>query len=193
MFKKMMLLAVAAMAVVAVVAPAAASANWTDSGVPLASGENPHILLEGPWKYESEFGLVSCTEATATVQLTGGTIDAHIKSFTVDNPQGCTVGGLLAALCGTHSLTAANLTQEGTATVAGGTLEWSEVSLITEFGSCAAILLTDAEEGSLTATPNNKSAISSLMVSGELEDNAGGVQSYSSTLKVTPQGRYGIE
>jgi hypothetical protein len=191
MFKKMMLLAVAAMAVVAVAAPAAASANWKDAGVDVTG--NPHVNFSGPASFNGALGSVSCQEATATVQLTGGTNDAHIKTFTVDNPGNCVVGGFLGALCGTRSLTTADLTQEGTATISGGTIELTNISLENQFGSCATILLTDEEEGSLTATPNNKKAISSVSLSGSLEDNTGGSEVVSGTLAVSPAGTYGIE
>jgi hypothetical protein len=190
MLKKMMLLAMAAAAVVAFAAPAAASANWTHNAGEL--GENVEVEFHGTAQFVGDLGSVHCEDATAFVLLTGNSNEGHIETFEVDNEPNCVVGGLLASLCGTHSLTEAHA-EGGLATIEGGTIVLSNIHLVNVFGTCAEVELTDNPEEDATATPDNPEHIHSVSLGGSLEDNLGGIEEISGTLNATPSGTYGIE
>jgi hypothetical protein len=213
MLRRTILLAAAALALVAVAAPAAASANWTDNHVALKAGENPHVLFEGSAKFTGGIGSVNCkTGVTATLQLTGGTTDAHAKSFTVDEPNKCEVGGLIGVICGVNSLSAVSLDGDATVAVnvAGKDLDITKIDLTNQFGpegSCLKITLrntivTDPSEPPSTFDPiitakvdkGTNQTISEVSLTGDLfEPNFEESVKVEATLKATPEGRYGFE
>jgi hypothetical protein len=191
MLKKMILLAMAVMAIAAVAAPAA-SATWTHEGV--AIGANAEEGFHGTFEYSSEElgGGVHCSEATAFIEMTAGTTDGHVELF-VDNPGSCTVSGAIAAICGAHSLTNAELAFPATAQIVTNgsgqsVINISNIAFVEEFGECLTLVL----EGELTATPNNSKAISSVSLSGELESLFGPVVK-NGTLNAEHPGTYGID
>jgi hypothetical protein len=207
MLRRTILLATA-LALVAVAAPAAASANWTDNHVAIPSGTNPHILFEGSAKFSGGIGSINCTSGvTATVQLTGGTTDAHTKSFTVHNPGNCEVGGLLGVLCGPNSLTAISIDQDATVTVnvAGKDLAITKIDQTFTFGTCLSITLANTvvtdvggvkTEVPLTAKVDSgtNQTVKEISVTGDLfEPTFEESVSWEYTLKATPEGRYGFE
>jgi hypothetical protein len=101
MFKKVMMLAVAAAALVAFAIPATASANWQDHNTALQA--NANIQVTGQAKFQGEVGNVECQTVSA-VQLTSGTTTADVSTFEVDVTgtetvtDNCQVGGGLASL-----------------------------------------------------------------------------------------------
>jgi hypothetical protein len=139
MLRRTILLATA-LALVAIVSPAAAPANWTNNGLVIPSGINPDVLFEGSAEFSGGIGSVTCNKGvTATLQLTGGTTDGHVKVFAVDDPAtNCAVGGLLNILCGPKSLTEAKLDQDATVSVntSGKDLSVTNVDLTNTFGAC---------------------------------------------------------
>jgi hypothetical protein len=194
MLKKMILSAMAVMAVAAVAAPAA-SATWTHEGVALTTGQNPIEGFHGTAEFNSEElgGGVHCNNATAFIEMTGGTTDGHVE-FEVDNPSSCTVTGAIAAICGEHSLTNAELAFPATAQIVTNgsgqsVIQVSNIALVDEFGECLTLVL----EGEVTATPSpNSKAISSVSLSGELESLFGPVV-VNGTLNAENPGTYGID
>jgi hypothetical protein len=203
MLRRTILLATA-LALVAVAAPAAASANWTDNHVAIKSGTNPHILFEGAYVTSSGIGTVTCLSgATVTLQLTGGTTDAHWKSLQIDNPgTNCTVGGLIGVLCGQKSLTDASTEQEATVTVnvAGKDLEITKVKIVNSFGRCLTITLestvVSGKEVPVTAKVDKgtNQTITEVKLTGDLVETSFEESAIiEATLKATPEGRYGFE
>jgi len=191
MFKKIMLLAMAVGALVAFAVPAVASANWTKNGAEL--GTNDHVIFEGPASFTNANGDgVHCELATATVELTAGTTDAHVLSFTADEPgTRCHVFGLIATFGGgTFSLRKVELKKAATAQVVGGVLQITNLELFNEFASGLKLTLTDSTEG-LFATPDNSEAISSVELGGEATSSLGGTVTIGGNLTVTPEGEYG--
>jgi Cu/Zn superoxide dismutase len=203
MLRRTILLAAAALALVAVAAPAAASANWTDKHVALKAGENPHVLFEGSAKFTGGIGSVNCkTGVTATLQLTGGTTDAHAKSFTVHEPKSCEVGGLIGTLCGPKSLTAVSLEKDATVAVnvLGKDLSITKIALTNTFGTCLQITLENTvvtgNEVPITAKVDKgtNQTISEVSLTGDLFETIFEESVVvEATLKATPEGRYGFE
>jgi hypothetical protein len=189
MFKKMMLLAMAVMAIAAVSAPAA-SANWTHSGAPIT--KDTTVAFDGTASFQGSIGGVHCTNATAAIVATAGTTDGHVELFDVHNPTvNCKVTGFLAVLAGGESsLHDVELTGSPTATISGGVVGITGIVLHNRFTSGLEFNLS----GSLTATPNNPKSISSIALSGNLTNSlTGGPVAVSGSLGATPAGTYGIE
>jgi hypothetical protein len=82
MFKKAMMLAVAAAALVAFAIPATASANWQDHSATLQ--QNANIQVTGQARFQGEsIGAIECqTDASAT--LIAGQTTASVTAFGVD-------------------------------------------------------------------------------------------------------------
>jgi hypothetical protein len=196
MLKKMMLLTMAIGALVAFAVPAVASANWTKNHQPLE--ENDHVFFEGPASFtNANKDGVHCELVTATVELTAGTTDAHILSFTADEPATrCDVSGLIATFGGgTRSLRKVELKKSATAQVVGEpgeeTLQITNLELFNEFASGLKLTLTDSVEG-LFALPNNNETISSVNLEGLATSSLGGTVTIAGNLTVTPEGVYGF-
>lgn len=96
MFKRAMLMTCVVVAATAFAVPAVSSAKWADGTVPLVSGTNPIIVFEGPTSFFGALGGLSCNQNTASAQITGGQSNAHVTSFSTDNPAGCSTQGALA-------------------------------------------------------------------------------------------------
>jgi len=194
MLKKMMLLAVAAAAVLAVAAPAA-SANWTHSGAELKT--NANVTFSGETSFAGELGTVTCKQSTAAATLTASSSHGTVQSFTVDSPTtNCEVGGVVGALCGTTSLESAHLEAGNvpTLTASSTNIVIDNVKLINVFGSEGSPCLELDLVGNVTATPNNPASISSVSLSGTLEDTTLEAQvAVSGSLAANPAGTYGIK
>jgi hypothetical protein len=192
MLKKITLLAMAIAAIAAFATPSVASADWTHEHAPLGPGQNPHVLLEGTWEFNSEtLGGISCHETTMTMQLTGGTTTGHVKNFTAHNlATQCTVSGFLAAICGENSLTSIGITGEFNVTITGAsTLDVEGIVLHTTFGECLSITLS----GDLSAEVDNGQTISNATLEGTLDTGGFGEIEMDADFGVTPDGTYGID
>jgi hypothetical protein len=167
MLRKMMLLATAVTALAAFGAQGA-SANWFHEDKPLVAGQNPHITATGTVQFTSSGGGVHCPSAHTTIQLTGGTTDAHVKSFSVPAPATCEVsGGLVFLTGGTTTLKTVTLTGEPTGTRTGDDLQVTNVSLHNEFTNGFKLSLT-SETAPLTGTVDKTTVVSTITLEGKL-------------------------
>ncbi|HYH54514.1 MAG TPA: hypothetical protein VD761_10325 [Solirubrobacterales bacterium] len=191
MFKKMLIIASMALALVAIAAPASALANWTQSGVPLEEGENPHLSLAGPAAFTvpaGEFG-VSAT-LTATIQLTGGTTTAHIISLKADN---CKGSGKLAGLNCTSTFTYGDVD-----CISGGQLVITDVTWHIKYYSPldpnhTSPVASSTVSGDIDAAPDNSEEIGSVSLSSENAESSGATGEVTGNLAVSPAGEYGCE
>lgn len=193
MRKKMILLATAAMALLAFAAQSA-SADWYDTGVALEDGDDPHILATGPASFSSSAGGVACPETEATIELTGGTTDAHIVWFTVTDPKKCEVsGGLVFLTGGTTTLKSATLTGGATAKINAekDDLTLTGVSLHNEYNNGFKLTLSSIESEPLTITVDNAKKVTTLTLEGKLNSTLGTTVTASADLHVD-DATYGI-
>jgi len=209
MFKKIMLMATAVMAMFAIGAQAA-SANWFDKGAGLAAGENPTLEITGTVAFTSSGGGVHCNTGTSKLQATGGTNDGHVLTFGVEEANKCEVsGGLVLLTGGTTTLKKVELTGTPTGTNNGGnTIDVTKVSLHNEFNNGFKLTLSTIKciikheggvetevETPLVATPNNTTAIESATLAGKLNSTlAAGQVTVSGSLSVlgTDKNTYGL-
>ncbi len=186
MLKKITLLAMAVGMLAAFALPAAASASWVDNGVALKEGENPKISFTGTaTKFTSvATGGVSCN-TVAEITLTGGTTTGFVNKF---EPNGtataaCVTSGLLATEgCVVEKVTSTGLpwvlhnnTPTKTASVTTGTidLELRKTNAAKENIACPKFAGSDITPGTVTLTPDNAAAISTLTLSGTLKFDPG--------------------
>jgi hypothetical protein len=202
MFKKVMMLAVAAAALAAFVIPATASAEWTHNHQSLVG--NANIEVTGQAKFQGEVGFVEC-QTKAIAQLTGGTTTADVQAFEVD-VQGtetvtdnCSVGGGLLSLQCTDvsSVTTAGIpwtahaTSTKTVAVTTGTIQ---NHLHGGFFCPKTIQLTP---GTVHITASTENTWTTGELSGELQadPSIGGPQQVIITGHgtITPSGTYGVK
>lgn len=198
-----LLLAATALVAVALAAPAVASAsNWKQSGVALTgmewTQEGSSMTKEGSLSFSGPFNVTGLTgsikcQSSGSIALTPGE-SGQVNSFTV-TPGSCTLGGLLGACKEVKSITANSLPWSATAsgTAASPTISIKGFNLTYnvaggECGTNQPVTYT----GSLTATPDKGSAISTLSFSGTLKDSLGNGATPSGTVNASPAGKYGI-
>jgi hypothetical protein len=210
--KKMLLLALTAIAAVAFAVPAMASAAnwkqegseltgvaWTQEGATLASGGS--LSLSGTLTMNNvSYGSVSCP-VTAVASLNPQSNSGQLTEFTA-TPAGCKLTGPLKEACtGVISMSIPGSMPGVTATESGG-----KTTIATgEFGLMVKLSGANCPEnwlyaGSLVATPNNAAAIGSVSLSGSFNQyahysgalNSFGKATASGTLTASPSGKYGI-
>jgi len=195
MFKKIMLMATAVMAMFAIGAQAA-SANWFHSGAGLAAGENPTLEITGTVAFTSSGGGVHCNTGTSKLQATGGTNNGHVLTFAVEEANKCEVsGGLVLLTGGTTTLKKVELTGTPSGTNNGSTIEIAGVSLHNEFNNGFKLTLSSIAGQPLIATPNETTSVSSAGLAGELNSTlaAGKVKVAGSLNVLAPNtGTYGL-
>ena len=184
MLKKMMLLAVMAVAAVAFAVPAVASATeWTHEGKGLE--ENASVTFTGTAQFNTGTAGIHCTTVHVKATLEPGST-GKITSFEGTH---CTGIGGLAGATATTTPTGLPWTihanANGSITITGVHID-NAITPSPPFPPGATIF------GNVTATPNNSSAISSVELSGTVETSVGPAQ-VSGTLEASPAGTYGIE
>lgn len=208
--KMTLLLALAAVATAAVAAPGLAMAGWTEYGSPLnqnaggaspvftsagapLTGESGPITLQGNLKFAGVTG--GSQNCTVTAKATLGTGGGGKISEATISAASCETAGALTP-CKVVSATPGSLPWNLSAT-SGGAITVSGVSITYKFEnrfkftSCP--FKEETVSGSLTATPNNGEAMSSVALSGSVSSSvdAGG-KIVSGTLAVSPAGSYGV-
>jgi hypothetical protein len=144
------------------------------------------VALDGNLVYTNVNEVVNCP-VDGTIVLVGGTNEGAITDLAWD-AEGCSVGGAFSVQCGNvtsvkNSLMPWPVYDEGSA------IRISEFPIRVNFSKCG----SKTFKGELTATPNNKYAISSTSIWGILETGSGGKQSWGGSLSWTPAGVYGLE
>jgi hypothetical protein len=164
-----MLLATAVTAMFAFGAQSA-SASWYHNDVALSAGQNPHITATGTMAFTSSGGGCHCPSVHMTIQLTGGTTDAHVKSVSVPTPGSCEVsGGLVFLTGGTTSVKAVTLTGEPTLIRTAGQddLELTKTVVHTEFNNGFKMTLSSVESEPITVTVDKTTTVSTLTIEGK--------------------------
>lgn len=199
MFKKAMMLAVAAAALVAFAIPATASANWQHNHAEL--GQNANIEVTGQSKFQGEVGNVEC-QTVAAVQLLAPGTTANVNSFVVDVTgsetvtDNCQVGGGLASLGCTD---VASVTTEGTPWTAHA-ISSTTVSVTTGtiqnhlHGGIFCPKTQQLTPGTVHITTTTDGTWTQGQLSGELQVHSSGVTqqvTVTGTGAVSPSGTYG--
>jgi hypothetical protein len=191
MLKKMLVAAMAVMALAAVVAPNA-SASWLHNHKALTTGENPQETFTGSLTWAGLVGGLHCA-VEGKVQLIGGQTTGTVTLFQTQNPAGCHVTGATATACGTTSLQKMELQQHATAQItAANTITITNIKLLNVFGTCTQMLLESDATRDVSATPNNAQTINNVQLGGTLKTAAGNV-TVSGTLQAHNVGTYGIK
>jgi hypothetical protein len=212
--KTMLLLALTAIVAVAFAVPAMASAsNWTQEGSELTGvawtqegatleGAGGSLSLSGTLSMNnSSVGNVQCP-VTAVASLNPHSNSGQLSEFTA-TPAGCKLTGALKEACtGVESMSIPGSMPSVTATEAGGktTIASGEFGLMLKLTGGSECITTWLYAGSLVATPNNATAISSVSLSGSFTTYAyyaGALHSFgkaspSGTLNASPAGKYGV-
>ncbi|MFL5898669.1 MAG: hypothetical protein ACJ76D_09455 [Solirubrobacterales bacterium] len=199
MFKKMILLAIMAVAAIALAAPAIASANWSMETNPLAGNET--VTFEGETRYEGPLGSWTCPESVAEVELEAGTSTGSVTGFSA-NTATCVVGGSLGAACTSSGLVGIQKTGSWGVSTNGSDITISGIDLDNYFAftghpGCPPIV---TYEGSLTVTVDNPHAIGIVTLEGGLTTTAFngvgfedvGTSTISGEWEASPAGTYGI-
>jgi len=202
--KTMLSFAVAAIAAVAMAIPAFASASeWKDSGKALTNGphwskegaslkgESASTTLSGLFAVEGPPGGVECTlsftatlEPGSSAQTSGGSLSNCKARGGINN-------------CKVTSATIANLPPLKAAEVEGKRIVTTSWNLVAE-STMEGIFCpkTFAFSVSVTGTPDNSAAISSLSLSGkgiyEMDGVTGSANVLESSLAMSPAAKYGI-
>ncbi|HYH54513.1 MAG TPA: hypothetical protein VD761_10320 [Solirubrobacterales bacterium] len=190
MFKKMLMIASMALALVAIAAPASALADWTQGGVPLEEGENPHVFFSGPAAFfVPSAGAGAGATLTATIQLTGGSSTAHVVSLKADN---CKGSGKLAGLNCTSTFTFDDVD------CTGGQLVITDVVVHNKYYSPldpnhTSPVASSTLTGDIDAAPDNSEEIGSVSLSSENAESSGALAEVSGNLAASPAGEYGCE
>jgi hypothetical protein len=195
MLKKMLVAAMAVMALAAVVAPNA-SATWTHNHQAIPAGTNPEETFTGTAQFQGLVGKVHCSNTEGKVQLLGGQTTATIKLFQSQNPAACHVSGALGTSCGTNSLQKVELQTHATGHIAThngvAAITITHIKLLNQFGSCASTVLESDETGrDVTLVPNDPTTITTGTLTGTLKTAAGNV-AVSGTLHAHVPNTYGI-
>ena len=172
--------------------------DWYDRGAALENGEDPALELTGTFGFTSSSGGVHCAKAALDLELTGATVDGHVKSFTAEEPGSCEVsGGLVLLAGGTTKLKAITLTGEPTAAASEEKqIELSGISLHYEFANGFAATMTSKGGEPLLGTPDDPAEIASVAVAGKLNTTlSSGIVSVAGALNVVgaDKGTYGVE
>jgi hypothetical protein len=194
MIKKLALLVTAIAVMAAFVAPLA----HAEKPVPILMGgkqltKNEKATLSGTASFTGSLGGVSCA-VTSEVEFGPGSTGT-VLNFKVPNPAGCTLSGGLKLVC--TSLTSATFNTpfviHGTELASGKrVLTITEVKFSNVFaggGLCPGTL--SVGPGTITATPNSETSISSVALSGTLPSGSGNL-TVSGTLNVAPAGTYAL-
>lgn len=201
MFKKAMMLAVAAAALVAFAIPATASAKWQEHGSDIS--QDVPLQVTGTSEFHGEIGGLTCqTDATAT--LLAGTTTASVTSFGVDLTE---AGSTVTSKCSVDSTLASfGCTDVGQVTVAG--LPWTGHATSTQRITVTTGTIQNHLHGgifcpkTIQLTPGEVDVVTSTTstwtqgdLEGELEaHSAVGAQDVVITGDgvVTPSGKYGV-
>lgn len=197
MLKRMLLLAMAALTALAIGGTATASAAvWTEEGVPLndttvsllSAGAPPAVAqavgFAGQLKVQGELGTIECT-----VDASGEIAPKDESQIDEAEFSNCKTTGLI---------------NHCAASATAGALPWG-VEAYNKSGS-PVVHFTDVEytvamtgflcpnvtfSGTLTATPDNSNAMTTVTLSGKLSSSAG-THNASGSLGVSPTGTYGV-
>jgi hypothetical protein len=195
MLKKMLVAAMAVMALAAVVAPNA-SATWTHKHEAIPAGTNPVETFTGTAQFQGLVGKVHCNNTKGEVELLGGQTTATIKLFQSQNPAACHVSGALGTSCGTNSLQKVELQTHATAHIAthngSPAITVTHIKLLNQFGSCASTVLESDETRDVALVPGDAGTINQGTLTGTLKTAAGNV-AVTGTLQAENQGTYGIK
>jgi len=201
MFKKMLMIASAALAVVALAAPASALADWTHGEAPLEGTAD--VTFAGPASFSApaaEAGASATLSATVTLEE-GST--GKLSSVSATN---CVGTGKLAGLTCTSTFEATKGT--GWAPVSstdpwivhcntGGSITITHIRITNHYYLDKAHTIKVKETvltGDVTVTPHKPAAISTVTLSSENAEVAGaGPAIISGELAATPSGTYGCE
>lgn len=195
MIKKMMLLASVTAIAMAFAVPTIASAKWADGTVALALGNNPNISLEGSTGYNGTPGAFSCSQTTTAIQLTGGTSNAHVTNFTVDNPQSCLGSGAFA-FCTLTSTTMEKAPWAAHTNTTDITITNARWQYHFSGGFCSTPTTTFEGNATLTISGGEQHAVKAVQVGGSFTLSSGGsdfgIMTLSGTWSMTPSGTYGL-
>jgi len=206
MLKKIMTLAVAALAVLAVSAPAA-SATWFKHHSAIQADET--VQLTGQFKFSSvAVGSIEC-QTEASMQFLAGQTTTLIPQFGLDTgstpTKRCVTGGPLGP-CDVTSFTSdatifnawvAHLLQnKDTIEITTGTsqnkLEGSNATTQTQHTACALAQIIQLKGGTIYATiVGSTCTVSQVTLSGQLETQTGAKVTISGTQSVIPGATYG--
>lgn len=205
MFKKTIVLALAAIAVAAVTAPMA-SAVWTNDHLDTTPGQNDHVLFTGQAAFTSALiGGIEC-QTTATVEFTGGTTTGHIKQFEPDGvaTEKCVTSGPLAP-CKVTSVQPTGLpwtvhsNGADTITIKTGeihnVLEGAQQQPQKEHSACGIVQTVTLKAGTVHATiaAGETCTTSQVHLSGQLEVSTGAKVQVHGTQGLTPSATYGTD
>ena len=187
MFRKLSILAIAAISALAFAIPAVASAHeWLEEEAPLEGTAS--ATVSGSLELAVLGGLASVKCPTSGTIEGSNEAGSSVPSFSISTP--CTVGGLLAG-CTVSSVTTENLPW-AVEIINGPALKVSGIKFTNHFKSGCLAGTTVSAEGALTATPDKAAAMSSVTFSGELSTSLGTNANVKGTLAVSPAGVYGI-
>jgi len=205
MFKKTIILALAAMAVLAVSAPAA-SASWYKHHQVIQADQQ--IELTGQWKYQAlAVGSIEC-QARSTVRLLAGQTTAHFEAFSLDTETGktptelCFMGGLLAQCDVTDLIADASpqspwvahlLQNKDTISLTTGTIQTKLESTAPGHNACNIVQQLQLKPGTLHATvaSGETCTLNKIIWSGQLETQTGAKVQFGGTQNLLPGETYG--
>lgn len=180
MFKKSMLLAIAAAAVLALPASASASGMFYDNGGGIGP-ETLEIHVTGPAKFEGAAGSLECP---LHISISIGTTKGSISVFNATNE--CTGTGAFANCEVTGSAA------KGELTPTAEDIDIKEFELVQTLKNCAGGIPAVQLKGELTATPDSAESITSLKISGTLVATGAGEVTASGELAVEEAGTIGL-
>jgi hypothetical protein len=194
MLKKMLVAAMAVMALAAVAAPTA-SATWTHNHVALGGGENPEETLTGTFQFQGLIGKVHCSNMELRLQLLGGQTTATVKVFQSQNPAACHASGAFGTSCGTNSLQKTELQTHATGHIVTHNglpaVTVTHLKLLSTFGSCTTTFLESDATRDILIVPSDPTTIGTATLTGTLKTPAGGV-AVSGTFHPHIPNTYGI-
>lgn len=201
MLKKIVMLALAVMAV-AVVTALTASANWTHSGKVIPVGTNPQGQATGQASFTNAVvGGINC-QNYSNVEFTGGGTTGFVKSLEIDTTEGgtvtqkCVTSGPIAS-CRVKSVQPTGLPwvihSDGADVIS---ITSGEVHYVLESqtgATCSVAQQVTLKSGTVNINvPAGKtSAVEQVQLSGELETSTGAKGSVSGTQTMNPSGTFG--
>jgi hypothetical protein len=194
MLKKMLVAAMAVMALAAVAAPTA-SANWTHNHQVIGAGTNPQETFTGTAQFQGLVGKVHCPNVEGKVQLTGGQTTGVVTLFQSQDVTKCHVSGALGTSCGTNSLQEVKLQTNAEVHIVthngAPAITITHIGLLNQFGTCATTVLESDATRDVTLVPDDPTTITQGQLTGTLKTASGNV-AVSGTLHAAVPHTYGI-
>jgi len=195
MFRKVLILSLAVVAVSAIAAPSA-FANWSYEGA--AVTQNQLVELHGTLEVAGAGGRITCNDMNAEMELIAESNNAAFGSFQSEAPrEQCEDAGAFFYGCGTGNGVVSALVPEGLVATPNksGVFQLTKFNWITELLHCSFSWRNVKESGKeipIILTPNNTWAINSYTLEGLVTFNGTTQMAIHGHFEMTPGGVYGV-